>query len=132
MRKLHYRTPMQFTLDQHPTANLVTHVGPAGIRVGETVIVRSVVMSAGELILDWPVSSVESLDLGALAPALELRPEVLVLGTGDRIRFPDPALCATLAGRGIGLEVMDTAAACRTFNILVNEERPVVAALILP
>jgi uncharacterized protein len=89
-------------------------------------------MSASKLILDWPVSSVQSLDLGALAPALELQPEVLLLGTGKRIRFPESALFATLAARGIGLEVMSTAAACRTFNILVNEERPVVAALILP
>ena len=123
---------MEFTLDRHPTANLVSHIGPDGIRVGEISIGRSVVMSASKLILDWPVSSVQSLDLGALAPALELQPEVLLLGTGERIRFPEPALFATLAARGIGLEVMDTAAACRTFNILVNEERPVVAALILP
>jgi uncharacterized protein len=123
---------MEFTLDRHPTANLVSHIGPDGIRVGEISIGRSVVMSASKLILDWPVSSVQSLDLGALAPALELQPEVLLLGTGKRIRFPESALFATLAARGIGLEVMSTAAACRTFNILVNEERPVVAALILP
>lgn len=123
---------MEFTLDRHPTANLVSHVGPEGIRVGEISIGRSVVLSASELILDWPVSSVQSLDLGALAPALELQPEVLLLGTGEQICFPESALFAALAARGIGLEVMDTAAACRTFNILVNEERPVVAALILP
>lgn len=123
---------MRFTLDHHPTANLVTHVGPEGIRVGERRISRSVILSAGELIADWPVDAVDMLDEESLAPALALDPEILILGTGERIRFPASALYALLGSRGVGLEVMDTAAACRTYNLLVNEDRPVVAALILP
>lgn len=123
---------MRFTLDRHPTANLVTHVGPEGIRVGERRISRSVIFSAGKLIEDWPVNTIDALDEGSLAPALALDPEILILGTGERIRFPSSALSAALGGRGIGLEVMDTAAACRTYNVLVNEDRPVVAALIFP
>jgi len=123
---------MRFTLDQHPTANLVTYVGPDGIRVGEQYITGSVILSAAELVGDWPVHDVEALDEAALAPALALGPEILILGTGERIMFPDISLFAALARRGIGLEIMDTAAACRTYNVLVNEDRPVVAALILP
>jgi len=123
---------MRFTLDQDPTANLITHVGPEGIRVRQQPIARSVILSAAELITDWPIQTVEALDLAALAPALALNPEILLLGTGARIRFPASLLYAQLAGRGIGLEVMDTAAACRTYNVLVNDRRPVVAALILP
>jgi uncharacterized protein len=122
---------MRFTLDQHPTANIVTHVGPEGIRVGGLLLVRSVILSATEMVLDWPVHELEALDFAALGPALEMNPEILILGTGDRIRFPASALYAELAARGIGLEVMDTAAACRTYNVLVSEDRPVVAALIL-
>ena len=123
---------MRFTLDQHPTANLVTYVGPDGIRVGEQYITDSVILSAAELIGHWPVHDVDALDEAALAPALALGPEILILGTGERIVFPDTSLFAALARQGIGLEVMNTAAACRTYNVLVNEDRPVVAALILP
>lgn len=123
---------MRFTLDRHPTANLVTYVGPDGIRVGEHYLTRSVILSAAELVGHWPVHDVQALDETALAPALALRPEILILGTGAHILFPDASLFAALAHRGIGLEVMNTAAACRTYNVLVNEDRPVVAALILP
>ncbi len=123
---------MRFTLEQPPGANLVTGIGPGGVRVGEQWFARSLVISAAELVPDWPAASAANLDLEVLAPALQLAPEILLLGTGNRIHFPDGALFAALAARGIGLEVMDTAAACRTYNVLVNEDRPVVAALILP
>jgi uncharacterized protein len=122
---------MRFTLDTRPGANLVTGIGPEGVRIGEQWFHSSIILNAAELVPDWPVVDIQALDLDALAPALRLAPEILVLGTGGRIRFPDSALYAALAGRGIGLEVMDTAAACRTYNVLVAEERPVVAALIL-
>jgi uncharacterized protein len=123
---------MRFTLDRHPTANLVTSVAAGEIRVGDVVITRSVILSAGEIIYDWPVTATSGVDLESLQPALALSPEVILLGTGARIEFPDAGLIAELATRGIGLEVMDTPAACRTFNVLVNEDRPVAAALILP
>ena len=122
---------MRFTLDTRPGANLVTGIGPEGVRIGEQWFRGSIILNAAELVPDWPVVDIQALDLDALAPALRLAPEILVLGTGERIRFPDSALYAALAARGIGLEVMDTAAACRTYNVLVAEERPVVAALIL-
>ena len=122
---------MRFTLDRHPTANLVTSVSPGRIRVGETSIDSSVILSAKRIIPDWPVRTSEELDLASLAPALDLGPSILVVGTGTRLVFPRGGLVAELAARGIGLEVMDTAAACRTYNILVNEERPVVAALVI-
>ena len=123
---------MRFTLDSPPSANLVTGVGPDGIRIGELLLTRSLIVSATELLQDWPAREIETLDLEILAPALALDPEILLLGTGPRLRFPGSELYAALAARGIGLEVMDTPAACRTFNILVHEERPVVAALLLP
>jgi len=122
---------MRFTLDNHPTANLVTGVARDGIHVGERFFGSSLILSASELFADWPATDVATLDLEALAPALQMNPEILILGTGAQIRFPESALFAALAARDIGLEVMDTAAACRTYNVLVTEERPVVAALIL-
>jgi uncharacterized protein len=123
---------MRLTLDNRPGANLVTRVGPAGIQVGEDLLDASFIVSAGELLRGWPVTDPAALDLAALAPALALQPEILVLGTGPRIQFPGGALFAQLAAKGIGLEVMDTAAACRTYNVLAGEERAVVAAIILP
>ena len=64
-------------------------------------------------------------------PIIEHRPEVLILGTGERQVFPDPAIFCTLMDLGIGFEVMDNAAACRTYNILIAEERRAVLALML-
>ena len=122
---------MRFTLDRHPGAHLVTSVLPGAIRVGDVVVTSSVILSAQRIIRDWPVASSAAVNLASLAPALELGPEVLLLGTGSRLVFPDGPLAAELAGRGVGLEIMDTAAACRTYNILVNEDRPVVAALVI-
>jgi uncharacterized protein len=123
---------MRLTLDTPAGINLVTHLGPDGIRVGEQTLARSFVVSAAELHAEWGVSDPKQVSLESLAPALALAPEILVLGTGARIAFPESRVFAALAERGIGLEVMDTAAACRTYNVLVGEERPVVAALILP
>jgi uncharacterized protein len=129
---MHYRNRMRLTLDNRPGANLVTRVGPEGIQVGEDLLRASFIVSAGDLLRDWPIADPVALDLAALAPALALEPEILVLGTGSRIQFPAGALFAQLAEKGIGLEVMDTAAACRTYNVLAGEERAVVAAIILP
>lgn len=123
---------MRFTLERRPDANLVTGIEPGAIRVGDVLVTRSLILSAQRIIADWPVRSSAQIDTGTLAPALELKPDVLLLGTGARLVFPPGALAAEMAAEGIGLEVMDTAAACRTYNILVNEERSVVAALILP
>ena len=63
--------------------------------------------------------------------ALGFNPEIILLGTGDHIHFPAPQLISLAANRGVGMEVMDTAAACRTFNILVGESRQVVAILLM-
>ena len=62
---------------------------------------------------------------------VELAPEIVLLGTGAQFRFPEPALLAPLYKAGIGVEVMDTPAACRTYNILLGEGRNVVAALLV-
>lgn len=77
----------------------------------------------------WMVSSIETLTDESLSILLEPRPEVLLLGTGSRQTFPDPAMLRALYGSGVGFEIMDTKAACRTFNILAAEGRQVVAAV---
>ena len=84
-----------------------------------------------ERILDWPVGAFAELAEAHFAQIAELGPEVVLLGTGARQRFPQARLTAPLARAGVGLEVMDVQAACRTYNILMAEDRRVVAALLL-
>gem|GEM_PF-740563 len=78
----------------------------------------------------WPPADFATLTAEHLAALLAHEPEVVLLGTGSRLRFPPPEVLQPLQAAGIGFEVMDTPAACRTFNILAGEERLVIAALL--
>ena len=92
----------------------------------------SLVVLPDRIVENWNVPTLESLtqdDIGALAL---LKPELVLLGTGELLRFPDPRLLASLSAARIGAEIMDTRAACRTYNILAEEGRNVAAALIIP
>jgi uncharacterized protein len=81
-------------------------------------------------VLDWPVKSFAALAAGDFAVFAGLGVDIVLLGTGAKQRFPHPSLTASLARSRIGIEVMDLQAACRTYNILVAEERRVAAALL--
>ena len=122
---------MRITLDRPGSANSISAYRPGVVTIAGVEYCRSLLVSPDRLVPDWPVASAAGLDQERLGEALALEPEILLLGTGRRLRFPEPALYATVAGSGIGFEVMDTAAACRTFNILLSEDRQVVAALVL-
>lgn len=122
---------MRFTLDRPGHVNLVASYAPGEVRIGERVIVSSVIVTADRLIADWPAVDAAGLSEELLEAVLSLQPEVVVLGTGERQVFPEPALFAAAAGRGVGLEVMDNGAACRTYNVLLAEDRRVALALIL-
>lgn len=80
----------------------------------------------------WLVTTFDALDAAAFAAVLENNPEIIVLGTGSTQRFAAPAVIRPLIEAGIGLETMNTPAACRTYNILMSEGRRVVAAMLLP
>ncbi|MCA1799211.1 MAG: MTH938/NDUFAF3 family protein [Xanthomonadaceae bacterium] len=122
---------MKFTLESTGDANLIRGWEAGALRINDDTVAGDVVVSADTL-LRVTLGSAESLDEAALEPALALRPEVLLVGTGARQRFLAPALMQALARRGVGVEVMDTLAAARTYNVLVGEGRRVVAALIAP
>lgn len=79
----------------------------------------------------WPVTQLQQLAPTHFEQVLELSPELVVFGSGAHLRFVSPALWRSLANRGIGMETMDTAAACRTYNVLASEGRRVVAALLI-
>jgi len=101
-----------------------------GIRVGDTDFTCSLILSASGVIDDWRPQHAHELQQDDFEPVLKLGPEILLLGTGSTLAFPSPAITGQLLQSGIGVEVMDTAAACRTYNILLSEQRHVVAALL--
>ena len=78
----------------------------------------------------WPAAQFEALTSEHFDGLIELRPDVVLLGTGARLRFPHPRLVAGLAGIRVGVEAMDTAAACRTYNVLAGEGRRVIAVFL--
>lgn len=118
---------------QHPGSKVyVRSVGANGITVAENTYASPLLLSPESVDPSWPVESVADVSRDALQPVLGLNPEVVIIGTGKAQRLLDPALTMLFYENGIGVEVMDTRAACRTFNILVMEERRVVAALMPP
>jgi len=114
-----------------PTAlNTVTAYGPGFIEINK-VRHASAVLLTPDRVEPWAVASFEALGEADLERLRVLAPEVALLGTGSRQRFPHPRLSRALSEARIGLEVMTTAAACRTYNILMAEGRKVAAALLL-
>ena len=84
-----------------------------------------------ETVTPWTATGFEKLAAADFTFIAELKPEVVILGTGAQQRFPPPELARALAASGAGVEVMDSRAACRTYNILASEGRKVVAAILL-
>jgi uncharacterized protein len=115
---------------ENTAANLIRAYEPGRVRIGERWLTGNVIVAPDQLIESWTVGSLASLSLADLEPALALGPEIVLLGTGTDLVLPDVDLMAALAARAIGLEIMSTPAACRTFNVLVHERRRVVAALL--
>lgn len=122
---------MKIAHEQVAGKNAFTGYGEGYVEVNRVRHHASLVVSAERVVTDWPAAAIESLTADHMAAILEMAPEIVLLGTGAAFRFPEPAMLAPLYKAGIGVEVMDTPAACRTYNILIGEGRNVVAALIL-
>ena len=123
---------VKFEREQPDGKNTFTGYGEGYVEVNRARHGASLVVSGERLVTDWPVTRVDQLSPDHMAAILDLKPEIVLLGTGATFRFPEPARLAPLYKAGIGVEVMDTPAACRTYNILLGEGRNVVAALIVP
>ena len=119
---------MQLTRDI-AAANLIHAYEPGRIRIGERWLGGNLIVAPEHLIENWRVAAAADVTLANLEPALALQPEILLLGTGDTLVWPEADLMSALAERRVGLEIMSTPAACRTFNVLVHERRRVAAAL---
>ena len=123
-------TPLKLHLSNISGVNLFTGYGEGYVMVNRQRHEQSLVVLRDRLVTDWQPAGFDALDAGDFARLAELQPEIVLLGTGGRLRFPRPELTRALIEARIGLEVMDIRAACRTYNILAAEERKVAAALL--
>lgn len=113
------------------SGNVIRSFKPGELRLTDQTFEINVILSANKIIQDWKPAAFSELSIADFEPAIALDPEIILFGTGERQRFPDNALMTEIMRQDIAFEVMDTAAACRTFNVLVSEFREVVAALLV-
>jgi uncharacterized protein len=123
---------MDLSLDRPNGYLFVRRVAANAITIVDRELTTSFLLAPERAVEEWPVSSALALDESHVASVLELKPELVLLGTGTRQQFPPAAFMAGFLRRGIGIEVMDNAAAARTYDLLAGEGRRVVAAFILP
>jgi uncharacterized protein len=117
--------------DRSEGANIITRHDPSSIWVGTVSFTHSLLVPWKGEVQRWAPARIEELHASHFEQALSLQPELVIFGSGARHRFVSPALLRSLIERGIGVETMDTAAACRTYNVLASEGRAVLAALLL-
>ena len=122
---------LKFQPERPGGANIVTRIEPAQIWIGAAAFGHSVLVPWNGAVLRWNASRFEALQAADFEQMLALEPELVIFGSGKRLRFPSPALTRALIERRIGIETMDTGAACRTYNVLAGEGRSVLAALLL-
>ncbi|TVO77709.1 MAG: hypothetical protein FHK78_04965 [Sedimenticola selenatireducens] len=121
---------MKFSVADQSIGNIIQAYTDESVMVNGVKFTRSLVIMAEQIIPDWKPESFEGLTEADFVSILEMRPDLVVLGTGPKQQFPMPALYQSLTNAGIGVEVMNTPAACRTYNILTSEGRKVIAALL--
>ncbi len=122
---------MKLQSDPHSGANTITGYGDGYVEINQTPYAHAVLLSSDGAISAWPVESFDSLEASDFEQMIALKPELILIGTGARQRFPKPELLKSLISAKIGFEIMDSQAACRTYNILVGEGRQVLLALIV-
>ncbi len=123
---------MKFQPDTGEGVNVISRQEAGRVWVGTVPFTESVLVPWQGEVQPWGASAPEALTVAHFERLLAFAPEVVIFGSGARIRFVAPALLRALFERRIGVETMDTAAACRTYNVLASERRRVLAALLLP
>ena len=122
---------VKFTLESAAAGNLIRGYSERELRIGVQRIERSCIVTPERLITDWEPATFADLEPQHLETLFALAPELVLLGTGAVQRFATRQVRAAFVQRRVGLEVMQLGAACRTFNVLLQEERRVAAALFL-
>jgi uncharacterized protein len=122
---------MKFSLADPSDGYTIHAYSNTELVVGELRFNSSIIILPDRIISDWKTRAVEQLQASDFETLLELQPDLVLLGSGERQQFPPADRYSCLTNGGIGVEIMTTPAACRTYNILVSEGRRVAAALIL-
>jgi uncharacterized protein len=122
---------MDLSLDPSEGQLLVRRVAARTVTLMDRELDASFLLAPDQIVENWPVDAAATLDAGHVDALLALQPELVILGTGERQVFPAAAFMAGFLRKGVGIEVMDNAAAARTYNLLAGEGRRVVAGFIL-
>ena len=122
---------MQLTLENPDFRYSLRGAGGDYALVNEQRLEASFLLAPNDLVTGWRPATVADLQPQDMDAVLAMQPALVLLGSGASLRFPAPAVMATCLTRGIGIEVMDNAAAARTFNVLATEGRRVVAAFLI-
>ncbi len=122
---------MKFTLDNPAADYVFGHYGDGRLKVNQTDYDASLIIFPDTLITDWPVNNLDDMSISHFDEIISRNPDIVLLGTGVKQRFPSVEFRRNLVQAGLNLEIMDSAAACRTYNLLVSEGRDVAAAVII-
>lgn len=122
---------MKMTEDRSEARYIINAHAPGQVTINHAVYTHSLIVSPERLVTDWRPRNIQALAPGDLELILEQAPEIVLLGSGSRQHFPPYTVLRRFAEAGVGCEVMDNAAACRTYSVLMAERRRVVAALLL-
>jgi uncharacterized protein len=122
---------MHFQQDTIQDAYFIQSYTSTQLKIAEHLFTKSLIISKDTLIENWPINHFTQLEHTHFTSVIGLKPEILILGTGNNQHFASAIQLQTLINGHIAVECMTTAAACRTYNILVAEQRSVVAALII-
>jgi uncharacterized protein len=128
---IRYVTCMRITIDQPVGIHFVSAYAPGLIQIGTRSFTSSLIVTASTIVEAWRPSRVQEFEPADVEPLLSLGAEVLLIGSGEKQAFPSREVLAALYRARVGFEIMDTGAACRTYNVLVAEGRNVAAALML-
>ena len=122
---------MELNLERPRDYLFVRRADAHAVVIGDTPFKRSIILTREKVVADWSVSDIAAMTPEHVAPIVALKPDVVLLGTGAHQQFPSQAVLAAFLQRGVGVEVMDNAAAARTWDILASEGRNVVAVFVV-
>jgi len=128
---LTYDEPMQLTFENTGDANRIRGYDMGSVTVNQTVHNSTLVVTRDTLITDWDPGHIDQMTTDHIQQLLDLDPELLIIGSGSRQRFPARQVLGHSIRAGVGIEVMNTPAACRTYNVLMAENRRAVVALFM-
>ncbi len=122
---------MKFAQDSQDEGYVITAYDEDNISINGKAFASSLIITRTKLNENWKLNHIDSLQTEHIEQILVLNPELIIIGTGKKLTFPAVATYSEIIRKGIGVDFMDTQAACRTYNILMSEGRDVVAGLIL-